>query len=68
MTDLIKIYINSFLANFRGETSLEEAVRYSVKKYYNTYKKLEEYDKESKQESKILVDPEGLQEYFRPFL
>lgn len=68
MTDKVKKYINYLLTKFQKEISLEEAVRYSVKKYYNTYKKPEEYDKKPKQESKILADPEGFREYFRPFL
>lgn len=65
MVDFITRYFNSFISSFRGNKSLKEDVRHSVKKYYNTYKLLEKYDEKSTKSPEVLADPEGLQDYFQ---
>lgn len=47
------------------EDRLELGVNNSINKYYDTYKWLEKYDKETKSEPKLLADVEGLRNYFR---
>lgn len=65
MTDYLKRILNAFFLKKTKETSFEDEVKYSVKKYYNTYRSLEEYDKKPKKDSAVLVDREGVRDYFR---
>ena len=66
MVDLILKYLNNLFGGGNKRPSLEDEVLYSIKKYKNTYRLLEEYDKKSKKETTILDDPEGLRDYFQP--
>lgn len=69
MINLLKKYFgNIYFDSLGRKNSLDEAVDRSVKKYYDTYKLLEAYDKKSKKEAGVLADSEGLREYFQPFL
>lgn len=48
-----------------GQTSVEKEVDYSLKKYGETYKWLEEYDKKAIKDPEKLAKPKDLRPYLR---
>lgn len=63
MKKLLKI-ITSILKKNR-KMSLEEAVKYSVEKYFKTYKLLEKYDSSSEKETPRVAEPEEIKNYIQ---
>lgn len=68
MVDYIKQLLKSIYKPKISQKEIEAGVKHSIDMYYNTYKLLEKYDKQSKKDASLLADPENLRKYFRSVL
>lgn len=65
MVDKIRKFFKTIAKKKKGQMTLEEAVRYSISKYTETYNLLEEYDKSGLQNPEDMADPGRLLPYIR---